>query len=195
MTYPRDFTYAAQKAETAAFAADTIAHLAADRRVVVQAGGCAGLWPLALAQSFARVYTFEPEAENFRCLQANVAAVPTISATQAALGERPRRVALTRPKAQAGLWCVDGAGDIPMVTLDDALGDVAVDAIVLDVEGFEVHALHGAKRLIAAHRPLLWFEYLHNRTAIDVVLAAYGYRAPQRGIGGDSFSIHSSRVM
>lgn len=192
MQFPPDFTFPVQKTATAQIAAAGIAGLAPGLRVVVQAGGCSGLWALALAKHFERVYTFEPEPLNFRCLRANVVDTPNIEAFDFALGEARKNVGMTRPKPKAGLWRVDGDGDIPMVRLDDVIGE-AVDAIVLDVEGSEVQAWQGAERLIAACRPLLWFEYLQHTGAIDAFLAAHGYTKPAPcGVGGDYYSVHAS---
>lgn len=194
MTFPPDFTMPKEKTVTAQAAAQSIAGLAPARRVVVQAGGCAGLWPLALAHYFAHVVTFEPDAQNFTCLRANVAARPNISAFDYALGNEAKLVGLTRPKPGAGLWRIDGDGDVQMIRLDDFVADLTVDALVLDVEGSEVAALKGAETLIATHRPLLWFEFLHHTEAIEAVLAEYGYTPPERGLGGDCYSVHSSRA-
>lgn len=194
MTYPPDFTFPKEKQITAHVAAQTIAQVAPGRRAVVQAGGCAGFWPLALAVHFERVYTFEPEPMNFRCLIENIRDFPSIQAYDYALAEARGLTGLTRPKAKAGLWRLDGAGDIPMVPLDDVLGDRPIDAIVLDVEGAEVRAWQGATRVITAQRPLLWFEYLENTAAIDACLAAHGYIRPVPGVGGDYYSVHASRV-
>lgn len=192
--YPPDFTYPSEKYETAQLAAQCIAGLAGDHRVVVQAGGCVGLWPFALSKMFAHVYTFEPEPTNFHYLKTNVAACPNVSAARSALGDERRGVSLARTRAQAGLWRVDGDGEIPMIPLDDVMGAAPVDAIVLDVEGFEVPALRGAAQVIRAHRPLLWFEFLQHTDAIAGVLAGYGYTTPARAIGGDCYSVHTSRM-
>ncbi len=194
MIYPPEFRHPAAKAQTAQYAAACIAGLAPGRGAVVQAGGCSGLWPLALSQYFARVYTFEPEPVNFACLRANVAAAPNVSAFAGALGAASGYVGMTRPKAGAGVWRVEGDGEIPMVALDGFLSDVPVDALVLDVEGSEVPALVGARRLIAAYRPLVWLECLQHTAAIAGFLAAHGYTQPQRGIAGDYYSIHASRM-
>jgi FkbM family methyltransferase len=193
MTFPPDFTFPEEKTVTAYAAAQAIAGLAPGRRAVVQAGGCSGLWPLALSQYFERVYTFEPAPSNFKCLHENIAGTAHITAYAAALGERAQGVALVRTKAGAGLWRVEGEGETPMVPLD-AVVSGPVDAIVLDVEGSEVSALTGAERTIAAHRPLLWFEYLHDTDALSAFMAAHGYTPPVHAIGGDCYSVHASRV-
>lgn len=195
MTFPPDFTYPVTKVVAASLAAKVIASLVPERRAVVQAGGCVGLWPFFLSKLFGHVYTFEPAPENFRCLRRNVANATNVTAWQAAVGDKSRGVRLTRPKPHAGLWCVDGDGDIPMVRLDEVVGDVAIDAIVLDVEGHEVPALRGAERLITTHHPLVWCEFLQHTAEIDAFLRAHGYASPTRGYGSDWYSIHSSRVV
>lgn len=191
--YPPDFACPAEKTETAEYVARTIALLAADRRVVVQAGGCAGLWPLALARHFEHVHTFEPDPTNYRVLCTNIGTAANITAHPCAVGDRRDKVGLTREKAGAGLWRVTGAGAIPMVRLDDAM-DGPVDALVLDVEGSEVAALRGAERLIDTYHPLVWCEYLHDADGIDALLAAHGYRRRAHGNGADYYSVHTSRV-
>jgi FkbM family methyltransferase len=157
--------------------------------VVIQAGGCSGLWPLTLARYFSWVYTFEPAQSNFEVLRQNVAGVANISAFDHALSDTRQRVGLTREKPQAGMWHVEGSGDIQAIALDEFLGDVVVDALVLDVEGSELAAWRGAERLIMAHQPLLWFEWGHNTEALEAWLAAHGYTPPIGGIGRDKFSL------
>ncbi len=195
MIYPPDFTHPKDKTVAAHVAARMISDLVSQRRAVVQAGGCAGLWPLALSMYFDRVYTCEPDPTNFKCLWENIAETPSISAFQCAIGETYAHVGLTRPKAKAGLWRVDGDGDIPMLPLDDILGPIAVDAIVLDVEGYEAHALKGAERLITENHPLLWFEYNHNQAEIDSFLVSHGYAPAVQGVGGDKYSLHASMLV
>lgn len=193
MTYPPDFTRPRYKEAAATQAAACIAGLSVQHRAVVQAGGCAGLWPKALAAQFAHVYTFEPAITNWPYLTANLADVPNVTAYPWALGDTTRGVSLDRPKPKAGLWRVAGDGDIPMRPLDDVLAGVPVDALVLDVEGSEVAALNGAARLIAAYRPLLWLECLEHADAITAWLVAHDYTPPRRGLDGDWYSVHTSQ--
>ena len=189
--WPADLTNRKGKRLIAEWAAARIAQLSPQRRVVVQAGGCSGLWPVALAQHFERVYTFEPAPHNFECLRQNIARVPNIKAFNCALGDRPRRAALAREKPQAGMWEVTEAhGDTSVVRLDDVLGGSVIDALVLDVEGSELAAWTGAERLVVLHRPLMWFEFNRNVAALDAWLVERGYSRPKAGIGRDWFSVY-----
>jgi FkbM family methyltransferase len=190
LQYPPDFRYAESKWLLAQLAAARIAGLARSHRRVVQAGGCVGFWPLALASGFETVVTCEPEPMNLRALRANTAAVPTIHVEPVALGATIGSVGLTRPTPGAGLWRVSGAGPIPQRPLDTLLEAGPVDAIVLDVEGAEVDVWRGAASLIAAHRPLLWFEDRDHSEPGRAWLAAHGYQPPQAapGLGRDAYS-------
>lgn len=192
MAWPPHFKMIENKAATAQLSAAVIACASGSRRHnVVQAGGCSGLWPLALARHFDHVYTFEPDLTNFKCLQHNIAGMENIQAFDFALSDTRRCVGLTRPKLGAGLWRVDGPGDIQAVTLDDFLGDVSVDAIVLDVEGSELDVWRGAERLIHEHRPLLWFEMRKDNAAqVEEWLQAHHYGPPVRSSRMDFYSTY-----
>lgn len=188
--WPPDFKNWAGKSLVADAAATRIASLCRQKRVVVQAGGCSGLWPVTLAQYFDQVYTFEPATTNFQCLQQNIAGHANISAFDCALSDERRRVGLTRTKPRAGMWQVEGSGDIQAVTLDEFLGDTVVDALVMDVEGSELAVWRGAERLITTYRPLLWYEFNRNEAALEAWLDGHGYTRPQTGIGRDKFSVY-----
>lgn len=185
---PMELTYPMRKLGAAQRAAAAIAALAPRRRGVFQAGGCAGFWPLALAGWFDRVYTCEPAPDNFACLAVNVAETPSVRARACAVGDADRSVGLSRPKAQAGLWTVDGDGPIPMTTIDALVGDAPIDAIALDIEGGEAAALHGAARVIATYRPVIWLEWLRNTAALTTWLGAHDYAPPVPGLGADWYS-------
>jgi FkbM family methyltransferase len=187
LIWPPDFTYRESKLHIAELAAARIAALSPQRRVVVQAGGCAGLWPRALAKHFEAVYTFEPEATNFQCLVHNCDN-PCIYPFRIALGDRPRTAGLDRHKAGAGLWRLAGDGSIPVLTLDSFCLP-ACDALVLDVEGSELDVLRGAGRTIATHRPLLWFEFMHGTDALAAWLSDHGYDRPRLGLQNDWYSL------
>lgn len=132
--------------------------LCPQKRVCVQAGGNGGLWPDHLAQIFETVYTFEPDPINFRCLVHNVARENVVF-TQAALGSEASFIAMDR-------WCgpqnpganrVMAGGFIPVIALD-GLGLRNVDLVQLDIEGYELKALAGARKTIDRCRPVVCLE-------------------------------------
>jgi FkbM family methyltransferase len=141
---------------------DDVLRYVRGRGTVVQAGGNLGVFPSRLAEVFANVATFEPDAENFRMLRLNVSA-PNVNAFQMALGERTGTVGLSRIRRDgklnhhAGIVHVSGEGKVPMISID-SLDLQACDAILLDVEGYELFALRGAIETIARCRPVVCVE-------------------------------------
>ena len=129
-------------------------------RVVVQAGGAYGVWPLALSQRFYTVYTFEPDPQNYPLLVANTADCANVIRWQAALGSHAGFVAVQRDASEAdnaGAGYVVEGGTVPVVALD-TLQLPELDLLCLDVEGYELEALTGAIRTIRSHRPVVMLE-------------------------------------
>ena len=125
------------------------------KRVAIQAGGSYGVWPKILAKHFQYVYTFEPDWVSFNCLARNCQE-PNIYKFQAALQDNNKTVVLKR-KSDSGHRVVSiGHGFVPGMTID--MLDVPVDAILLDVEGFEIKALNGGYKSIGYHHPLILVE-------------------------------------
>src|SRR5688572_13296401 len=146
---------------------DAALSLSRRRRVAVQAGGNLGLFPKRLAEEFDVVYTFEPDPELFVCMTRN-APEKNIVRMQAALGCSRNGVSVAghrrdksgRP-AHEGLTHVSGPGKIPQIVLDDLqLRDV--DLIYLDIEGYEMDALVGAKSTIMSCMPIIVVEINSN---------------------------------
>jgi FkbM family methyltransferase len=158
------------------------------RTAVVQAGGNVGIFPKRLAQHFETVYTFEPGLDLFPLLYAN-APEPNIVKFQAALGDTRGLIGLSRSRRKTakpgieheGLTHVDGAGVVPVLRVDDLALPVC-DLMYLDLEGYELYALHGAADTIRRCRPVIAVEVNQNiayygQTAEDLraTLAAFGY--------------------
>lgn len=131
--------------------------------VAVQAGGAMGVWPYILAQTFEKVFTFEPHPTNFHCLRANLQDIENVTAFNAALGEHCGYGEIRLPKEEQGnfgaFYVVPGdGGDTVTLALDSCENIDRVDFLCLDVEGCELPALRGAEKLIRAHRPVIMLE-------------------------------------
>jgi FkbM family methyltransferase len=121
-----------------------------------------GAYPLALADHFPLVRTYEPDPTNFACLVKNLEArdsLRRVVAHNAALGAEP---GLCTPLAvqenNCGAHRVSFAeGTIPVTTID-AIALQACDCIYLDIEGAETHALRGAVETIKRFSPVIACE-------------------------------------
>lgn len=134
-----------------------IRRVCSKRRVVVQAGGNWGYWPLSLSYLFDAVYTFEPDAKCFACLAYNTRERGNVVRLQAALGNARALVDLRRDNDTTGNQSVSGRGIYPTLRIDD-LGLDVCDLIYLDIEGCEADALLGAEETIVRCRPVVIFE-------------------------------------
>lgn len=148
------------------------------RRVIIQAGGCLGMYPRLWSDSFEHVYTFEPDPVNFYCLVANCPSDRIIK-MQAALSDTCRFGAfLPGPDFNAGLGKMEcEPGPVPMLALD-ALEFPHVDAIQLDCEGHETKITAGALKTLRQHRPVVAIE--KPNTAARDILSELGYAEVER---------------
>ena len=126
-------------------------------RVCVQAGGNVGVYPLALADAFERVITFEPDDENLSCLMRN-ATRPNIAIYKAALGKAAGTCSVQVVEGDnCGAHKTVPDGLVPVMTIDD-LGLDACDLIWLDIEGSEADAIEGARATIEKFSPIVVLE-------------------------------------
>lgn len=141
--------------------------------VVVQAGGCQGMYPRLFSNMFGRVYTFEPDPLNFFALALNCQK-DNIIKMQAALGSECRLISVVRNVASnVGMNTVtDQVKLIPMLTIDTLNLD-ACDFIQFDLEGYEIHALKGAEKTIEQFKPVISCER-GNDEILDF-LQKFGY--------------------
>jgi FkbM family methyltransferase len=162
---------------------------------IIHAGAYYGDFLPALARSRgagARVWAFEPGAENHRCTEITIALneLDNVVLTRAGLGERSGRAllavggrngvslggssSLIVDPARARWWENE---EVPMVALDDVVpADRRVALIQLDVEGHEKEALLGARATIERSRPLIILESLPRPSWLEEHLAPFGYR-------------------
>jgi len=142
--------------------------------VVVQAGGCLGMYPRLLARNFTKVYTFEPDPLNFHVLTLNCQD-PNIVKFNCALGHEHFLVSLhRRSTSNVGMHGISLRKDekIPVMMIDDLALDEC-DMICLDVESYESAVLLGALNTIDKFRPVITCE--NGNDDILNILSPYGY--------------------
>jgi FkbM family methyltransferase len=156
---------------------DVAARYCRHKRVAIQAGGHAGFWPKRLKTMFHTVWTFECEPTLYECMRLNCQGTKGIYMNPSALGDTQGLVKM-KGHCSAGSWRIDPDGDYEVnQTTIDSYKFKDVDAIFLDVEGYEDRALRGARETIAACRPVIMVEELpRSRAQIAATLDELGYK-------------------
>jgi FkbM family methyltransferase len=135
---------------------EKISRYCKNKNVVISAGANVGYYIKKYATLFKKVYAFEPNLVNFKCLDLNVKEENVIK-THGALGNEIRKVGLSLHCDDCGAYKIANGEDVQMYKIDD-LELNELDLIALDVEGFEINVLLGAINTIKKFKPVVSVE-------------------------------------
>jgi FkbM family methyltransferase len=137
---------------------------------VIDVGANVGTVTLALARlvgPHGRVYAFEPQRLVFQALCAALVlnGLANVSAYQAAVGNRPRKVRMPAldPTTTFNYGAVqvgpdEGPGEGSLLVTIDSLELSRCDLLKIDAEGMDYEVLLGAAGTVSRHRPVLYME-------------------------------------
>ena len=127
-------------------------------KFVVQAGGNCGFYVAQYAEVVDTVVTFEPDPNNYFCLEYNCNE-PNVTMYNLALGNEVCNVKMNVQKHNMGANRILGRKDssnIKQIKLDSL--NLEPDLIHLDIEGYEKQALLGMIETIKRCRPYIILE-------------------------------------
>jgi len=104
-----------------------------------------------------------------------------------ALGDRECTVSMdVNPKNSGATKVISESGDIDCHILDDLIFDDNIKVIKMDAEGYELKILHGAKRIISTHRPLIICEAStpEEFKQVNSYLEKFNYKTNKRKLAG-----------
>jgi FkbM family methyltransferase len=135
----------------------------------VGCGANIGVWTLQGAMivgAQGKVHAFEPNPATFEKLQHNIrlnALEGKVRASCVACGDREGGMPLVcneeHNTSRVTADAVEKAVMVPMTTLDRALAEIPVHGIKIDVEGYEMHVLKGAREILLRSKPWLCIEF------------------------------------
>lgn len=149
---------------------------------VYDVGAFHGLLALLFASRARKVVCFEPNTQNHKRLLENLAlnGIRNVKAIKSGVGSRRETLRMTGSPLMPGGASLDRkygeelsrAGvetveeEISLVTLDDQIREANLpvpDFIKIDIEGWEIEALRGARQTLELHKPVVFLE-MHGET-------------------------------
>ena len=151
-------------------------------RRIIDCGGQKGNWTINWYDKCEHVEVFEPNPAMLPILKEHTKDIKNMSLYEVALGDKPGTVAMDYETHDGTYHVVRDNGPIEIRTLD-SYNFTDVDIIKIDVEGFEVPLLDGAKETIMNNKPWIQIEanntgkrYGRPKTAILKKLHSFGMK-------------------
>jgi len=145
-------------------------------------GAHIGRYSILCSKNFKKIYSFEPESDNFRILKLNIRLnnLRNVFPINVAISNKNGYQYILRPGINTGVACVNEREGIPVKTikLDDfvrknKIKESAIRIIKIDVEKSERKVIEGMKRILIRGNPILIVE-----GSLEMIryLSNYGYK-------------------
>jgi FkbM family methyltransferase len=123
---------------------------------VYDIGANMGLYSIEFSKiigTLGKVYSFEPSTINFKKLTVNVNNISNINCLNNAVGKEVSKLFISQGIDEIGATsklndCIDGFGNwVDVTTIDELTKTLPIpNAMKIDVEGFEINVLEGARK-------------------------------------------------
>jgi FkbM family methyltransferase len=154
--------------------------------IVVDVGANIGVYAIPLAKKVAKVIAFEPHPKTSGILESNVILnnINNVEVIKKAVGHSNKKVlyrlSVIPPYsgiASTNLKKNDSIVELEGITLDTALmNENKIDWLFIDVEGFELDVLEGARNILLRYSPKIIIEsYPQNIDKVSKMLLSAGY--------------------
>jgi FkbM family methyltransferase len=153
-------------------------------------GANIGNHSVAFAQHFKKVYAFEPNPAAFDLLSVNAKWYPAIEPIALGASDHEFMARAVIPSGNQGAARIsdkdkstsESVIEFECVRIDEYLSPIQwldIGFIKLDIEGHELQALQGCRRIIEASKPMITFELLRKDHGfsqdIEHLLKSWGY--------------------
>ena len=143
-----------------------IKNMVKSNHTVLDIGAHIGYFTIIMARQAKQVYAFEPEPRNFHTLQKNVNLneLSNVKLYNRAVAEHNYKTKLHLCHTSSGMhrlypsrWCKEGTIEVETISINEIIEDA--DFIKMDIEGAELGALKGMKKLLEKNGPPIIMEF------------------------------------
>jgi FkbM family methyltransferase len=114
-----------------------------------------------VGNKYKKVFAFEPDKETFQVLSKRFGDNPRVQLFNSGLYSRTGGLGFTADSSRAAKIDPDSASKIDVVSLDDTIAD-QVTFIKMNIEGAEIEALKGSRKIISEYAPKLAISGYHR---------------------------------
>ncbi len=154
-------------------------------------------WGMASPRNIKKIYSFEPIEKTFYTLKKNI----EINKLEEKVKLFNIGLSAAEEKADIALYSIgntgmtalksDSSGTIPLKPLDSIIFDEKlphIDFIKIDVEGFEINVLEGAKKTIMKYRPVIFLESFQEKVEkVKEIMKSYNYILSEKTSKGENY--------
>jgi len=157
--------------------------------IVLDLGANVGVYAVsAAARTNGKVIAVEPALQTFELLNRSASQFSNMTAIHTAISDKPGTAFLSHGGSSENFKLSDNnetqGEEVPLVTVDDLAADHGienVDIIKMNVEGHELKALDGAKKIIANGSPTIFYEVKNSGSLHPELIDAF------KDLGYDSY--------
>jgi len=149
-------------------------------RRIIDVGAWWGPWTITWQNNAEHIEIFEPNQEMLPKLKNNISNFKNCTLYETALGNKSGKVSMEQETHSGTYHIKDTHGLINVKTLD-SYNFNSVDVIKIDVEGYEIPVLEGARNTILANKPYIQIEgnkstqrYGYHKADINTYLTKLG---------------------
>lgn len=154
--------------------------------IIVDVGANIGVYAIPLAKRVNKVIAFEPHPKTSEMLEKSIELnhLHNIALVKKIIGDSKKKVlyGISAVPMESGITTTSNKGldstiELESIDLDTALiMENKIDWLLIDVEGFEINVLNGARSILRKHSPKIIMEvFHHNVDTVNEVLRNEGY--------------------
>tara|TARA_B100000749_G_scaffold256820_1_gene225745 strand:- start:1029 stop:1637 length:609 start_codon:yes stop_codon:yes gene_type:complete len=161
--------------------------------VCLDIGAHVGIWSKRLSKDFSKVICFEPLSKHIECHKENCKELNNVFLYEYALSDIETDAIMTTKDRNSGMSSLEQKKfrnkkeEVVKTKTLDSFKFEKIDFMKIDVEGYEEHALMGAKKTILEYSPKIFIEIWGVKfEKVSQLISSMGYNTMKK-VGYDNY--------